>query len=99
MDEQFQDPILGEVYNLIAIDGLTSGRTQCPSYVDSGKAALHDSWVDAALVALFCQAFDLPPVHLFAVQMIATCTAMRFAAVFRERCLSMSICSVAGPTE
>ncbi|KIY45992.1 alpha/beta-hydrolase [Fistulina hepatica ATCC 64428] len=91
--KQFIDPRLNNGYNLIAFDRRASGRSKCRA---SGK---HDSWVDAADLAMCHQLLQLPPSHILALEGIAVICALRFAALFPDMCLSLTLCSVPPPTE
>ncbi|KAL0949803.1 hypothetical protein HGRIS_009839 [Hohenbuehelia grisea] len=93
LDNQFGDPRLDAGYNLIAFDNRVSGRS---SARPSGK---HDCWVQAADMALFMQRLRLPPSHILALEAMSTTTALRFAALFPEMCLSLTLCNVPAPTE
>ncbi|KAJ2916498.1 hypothetical protein MD484_g3946, partial [Candolleomyces efflorescens] len=93
LDSQFGDPRLYRNYNLIAFDMRTVGRSTCQP---SGK---HDSWVDAADLALCHQKLHLPPCHIFALEALAINCALRFAILFPEMCASLALCNVPSPLE
>ncbi|CAK5262666.1 unnamed protein product [Mycena citricolor] len=90
---QFEDPRLDSEFNLIAFDMRVAGKSECRT---SGK---HDSWVDAADLALCHQFLKLPPLHILALESNAINCALRFAALFPELCLSLALCNVPAPTE
>ncbi|ETW84515.1 hypothetical protein HETIRDRAFT_312004 [Heterobasidion irregulare TC 32-1] len=93
----FGDPRLSDNYNLIAFDARYSGRSRSRP---SGKL---DHWVEAADLAFACQASSsplyLPPAHVWAEESLATNVALRFAALFPEMCLSLTLVTVPPPTE
>lgn len=93
LDCQFGDPRLYMHYNLIAFDMRSVGGSTCRP---SGR---HDSWVDAADIALCHQKLHLPPCHVFALEGLAVFCALRFALLFPEMCLSLALCNVPAPTE
>ncbi|KDQ13125.1 hypothetical protein BOTBODRAFT_33737 [Botryobasidium botryosum FD-172 SS1] len=88
LDPQFADPRLHRAFNLVAFDQFTSGRTRNPLHL------ARDTWVDAALHALALETLHIPPCHVFAVQNISVNVALRFAMIFPERCLSLTLCSI-----
>lgn len=88
MYPQFQDPLLNKTYNLISFDELGNGDTEAPCYMSDSQAPYHDVWVEAAIIARFCDALKLPPVHLFASQGRSVHGAARFASLFPEKCRS-----------
>ncbi|KAF8076008.1 Alpha/Beta hydrolase protein [Lyophyllum atratum] len=90
---QFGDPRLVANYNLIAFDMRVCGKS---SARPSGR---HDSWVEAADLAFCHQALHLPACHVLALEGISINTALRFAVLFPEMCLSLSLCNVPAPTE
>ena len=88
MYPQFQDPLLNQRYNLISFDLLGNGDTEAPLYLSDWQAPYHDGWVEAVILARFCDALELPPVHLFASQSRSVQGAGRFAALFPDKCKS-----------
>lgn len=50
-----------------------------------------DCWVDAADLAVAHELLQLPPCHVFAANMNSASAALRFAAVFPDKCLSLCI--------
>lgn len=99
LDSQFNDPLLSNSYNMIAYDGVAYGRSECETYISAGYASTHDTWADTGLLALFAQSLQLPPFHIFAVQNNSVNTALRFSILFPTKCLSLTLCAIAGPTE
>lgn len=97
--EQMTDSLLSDSCYMIAFDGVVSGKTRCPNYISSGLVYEHDAWAEAAMIALFAQALDLPPFHLFAEQANATGAAKRFTALFPNQCLSLTLLAVFPPDE
>ncbi|OJA07769.1 hypothetical protein AZE42_02984 [Rhizopogon vesiculosus] len=89
----FDDPRLSQDYNLIAFDQRTSGVSRCR------PSPLHDSYVDAADLAMACQALLVPPAHIMAFECISVNTALRFTALWPEQVLSLTLCDVPPPTE
>ncbi|KAG2159059.1 alpha/beta-hydrolase [Suillus bovinus] len=89
----FDDPRLSREYNLIAFDQRTCGRSRCR------PSQLHDSYVDAADIAMVCQALLLPPAHILAFEGISVNAALRLAALWPEQVLSLTLCDVPPPTE
>ncbi|THH20289.1 hypothetical protein EW146_g1042 [Bondarzewia mesenterica] len=87
------DPRLNHNYNLIAFDARYSGRSKSRP---SGKL---DHWVEAADLAFACQVLYLPPAHVWAEESLATNVALRFAALFPDMCLSLTLVTVPPPTE
>jgi pimeloyl-ACP methyl ester carboxylesterase len=90
---QFDDPVLGSNYNLIAFDQLSCGNTTNPMH------GQHDFWVEAALLGLAHERLKLPPCHLVVCQEIAMNVELSFAILFPEKCLSLTIFTVAEPVE
>ncbi|EIM88148.1 alpha/beta-hydrolase [Stereum hirsutum FP-91666 SS1] len=90
---QLADPRLNDNYNVIAIDSRYAGRSHSRP---SGKL---DHWVEAADLAFICQSLQLPSVHVWAEEPLATNVALRFAILFPEMCLSLTLVTVAPPTE
>ncbi|TFK43302.1 Alpha/Beta hydrolase protein [Crucibulum laeve] len=93
LDNHLGDPRLYTQFNMIAFDMRVSGRS---SSRPSGK---HDSWVDAADIALCHQRLQLPPCHILALEGISINCALRFAVLFPEMCASLALCNVPAPTE
>ncbi|KAI0321952.1 alpha/beta-hydrolase [Amylostereum chailletii] len=93
LDAQFGDPRLSDEYNLIAFDWRAAGKTISRF---NGK---HDAWTDAVDILLVCYALCLPPVHVWASETISANAAIRFAILFPELCLSLTMLSVPSPTE
>jgi pimeloyl-ACP methyl ester carboxylesterase len=89
----FDDPRLSRDYNLIAFDQRTCGRSRCR------PSQWHDSYVDAADIAMVCQALLLPPAHILAFECISVNAALRLAALWPEQVLSLTLCDVPPPTE
>ncbi|KAG1847536.1 alpha/beta-hydrolase [Suillus subalutaceus] len=89
----FDDPRLSRDYNMIAFDQRTCGRSRCR------PSQLHDSYVDAADIAMVCQALLLPPAHILAFECISVNAALRLAALWPEQVLSLTLCDVPPPTE
>ncbi|KAK7061358.1 Alpha/Beta hydrolase protein [Favolaschia claudopus] len=90
---QFNDPRLDSEFNLIAFDMRVAGKSECRS---SGR---HDSWVEAADLALCALSLRLAPFHILAMEGNAINCALRFAALFPEMCLSLALCNVPAPME
>lgn len=90
---QFEDPRLDKSFNIIAFDARCAGRTI------SRPNGRHDHWTDAADIAFACHALWLPPAHLWASESFATNAALRFAIIFPEMCLSVTLLTVPTPTE
>ncbi|KAK7001978.1 Alpha/Beta hydrolase protein [Favolaschia claudopus] len=90
---QFSDPRLDSEFNLIAFDMRVCGKSECRS---SGR---HDSWVEAADLALCAQNLRLSSFHILAMESNAINCALRFTALFPEMCLSLALCNVPAPTE
>ncbi|KAJ8086110.1 hypothetical protein AAF712_008282 [Marasmius tenuissimus] len=93
LSNQFGDPRLDRNFNLIAFDMRVCGRSTCK------PSGVHDSWVDAADLGYCHQFLHLPPCHILAMETISVGTAMRFAVLFPELCLSLGLCNVPPPTE
>lgn len=88
---QFGDPRLCDNYNLIAFDMRTVGRSKCH------PNPKHDSWTDAADIALCHQMLQLPPCHVLALEGLSVNCALRFAWLFPEMCLSLALCNPLAP--
>ncbi|THU83934.1 alpha/beta-hydrolase [Dendrothele bispora CBS 962.96] len=93
LDNQFGDPRLDKNYNLIAFDMRVSGDSTCRP---NGK---HDSWVEAADLAFCHMSLELPPCHVLACESISVNCALRFAILFPDMCLSLTLINVPAPTE
>ena len=93
LSSQFDDPLLNDNFNLIAFDALACGRTEAQSYLSLHQAAVHDGYVDAAIIALFHEYLGLPPVHVMAGENRPVQAAMGFAMLFPEKTLSLIACS------
>ncbi|KAF8221956.1 alpha/beta-hydrolase [Tricholoma matsutake] len=93
LDNQFGDPRLNDSFNLVAFDMRFSGRSTCRM---SGR---QDAWVNAADLAFCHQALHLPPCHILALETLAIYCTLRFAVLFPEMCLSLTLCNVPAPTE
>lgn len=91
MRAQFNDYRLKDNYNMIAYDLRNCGMTKS---TPTGK---QDIWVGAADVAFLHHKLRLPPVHIFASEQISTYIAVRFAALFPEKVLSLTLCQVPPP--
>ncbi|KAI0068617.1 alpha/beta-hydrolase [Artomyces pyxidatus] len=93
LDAQFGDPRISHHYNLIAFDARAAGKTI------SRPNGRQDAWTDAADLAYACHALWLPPAHVWASETIGANMAIRFAALFPDMCLSLTMLSVPSPTE
>ncbi|KAK7471117.1 hypothetical protein VKT23_002531 [Stygiomarasmius scandens] len=93
LDNQFGDPRLDKNHNLIAFDMRVCGNSSCRP---SGK---HDTWVEAADIAFCHMALQLPPCHILACEGISVNCALRFAILFPDMCLSLTLINVPAPTE
>ncbi|KAA1466047.1 alpha/beta-hydrolase [Dentipellis sp. KUC8613] len=93
LHNHLDDPRINSNYNIVAFDARYAGKTLNRP---NGKL---DHWVEAADLALACQTLWLPPAHVWAEESLATNVAMRFAALFPEMCLSLTLVTVAPPTE
>ncbi|KIK65733.1 hypothetical protein GYMLUDRAFT_70812 [Collybiopsis luxurians FD-317 M1] len=91
--EQFSDPRLGSNFNLIAFDMRVCGQSTCRA---NGR---HDSWVEAADLAMCIQILQLPACHIFACEVLSVNSALRLAILFPELCLSLTLVNVPPPTE
>ncbi|KAG8935095.1 hypothetical protein FRC02_008667 [Tulasnella sp. 418] len=87
---QMADPRLKNAFNLIAFDSLSCGKTKNP--VHSGR----DLWCDAALLAIFMETLKLPPCHIMANGMNPVAQALKFAMLFKDRCLSLNLVGIPG---
>ncbi|KAH9482457.1 hypothetical protein JR316_0004557 [Psilocybe cubensis] len=93
LDTQLGDPRLHKNFNLIAFDMRSSGKSICR------PNPAHDSWVDAADLAICFQRLHLPPSHILALEGTSVCCALRFAVLFPELCLSLALVNIPAPTE
>jgi pimeloyl-ACP methyl ester carboxylesterase len=92
LETQFSDSCLSDAFNLIAFDIPTSGKTRAPRYATRGQGDVYDNWVEAAMIAHFCDALKIPSVHIFATMTNSVHAALRFSILFKERCLSLTLC-------
>ncbi|THG99570.1 hypothetical protein EW026_g2816 [Hermanssonia centrifuga] len=92
MQAQTEDPRLYCEFNIIMFDTRITGKSECKF---TGK---HDLWVSAADLAHAFYHLKLPPAHIFAPD-LSTLAALRFAALFPQLCLSLTLCNVPPPTE
>ncbi|KAF9535016.1 alpha/beta-hydrolase [Crepidotus variabilis] len=93
IDLQMNDENLGVHYNIVAFDMRSSGRSS------SRPSGRHDTWVDAADLALCFQKLHLPPCHILANGGTSIYCATRFALLFPEMCLSLALVNVPAPVE
>ncbi|KAF8165103.1 alpha/beta-hydrolase [Crassisporium funariophilum] len=93
LDLQFEDARMQKHYNIIAFDMRSCGRSECR------PSARHDSWVEAADLAFCFQKLHLPPCHILALEGISIGCALRFAVLFPELCLSLTLINVPSPME
>lgn len=89
---QSEDPRLNAGFNLLAIDTRSSGQSR---YKASGR---FDLWVVAADLAHVFHHLGLPPAHIFTPEIYGYAT-LRFAALFPELCLSVTLCNIPAQTE
>ncbi|EGG09772.1 uncharacterized protein MELLADRAFT_71157 [Melampsora larici-populina 98AG31] len=75
-------------FNCIVFDYRIHGRTQAP------LTPTLDYYMFAADIAMGMQKLQLPPVHVIAVQFSASEVALKLAAVFPEKVLSMFLCGL-----
>ncbi|KAI0786446.1 alpha/beta-hydrolase [Abortiporus biennis] len=87
MYPQFDDPRLNNRYNLIAFDTRLTGKSRSKL---TGKC---DLWVHAADLAHAFYHLQLPPAHIFACDVYGQ-VALRFASLFPDLCLSLTLCNV-----
>ncbi|KAI0069187.1 alpha/beta-hydrolase [Artomyces pyxidatus] len=85
LNTQFEDPRLDANFNMIAFDARHTGKTL--ARVHGGQ----DAWTDAADLAMACQELCLPPAHVWAAEAPATYCALRFATLFPDMCLSVTL--------
>ncbi|KAF9649317.1 alpha/beta-hydrolase [Thelephora ganbajun] len=90
---QMDDPRLNSSYNIIAFDTRTSGKSM------STPSGMYDTWVQAADLALCFQYLHLPPVHLVGIETVSVSCAQRFAILFPDMVLSLTLINVPPPTE
>ncbi|TCD63378.1 hypothetical protein EIP91_005609 [Steccherinum ochraceum] len=89
---QLDDPRLRSRYNIIVFDTRVTGKSV---YRFNGK---YDLWVTAADLAHAFHYLGLPAAHFFASEVF--CHAIcRFAAIFPEFCLSITLCNVPAQSE
>ncbi|KAF5393619.1 hypothetical protein D9757_000406 [Collybiopsis confluens] len=91
--EQFSDPRLETNFNIIAFDMRVCGKSTCRA---NGR---HDSWVEAADIAMCCQILRLPPCHIFACEILSVNCALRLAILFPDISLSLTLVNAPPPTE
>ncbi|EJF63051.1 alpha/beta-hydrolase [Dichomitus squalens LYAD-421 SS1] len=89
---QMDDPRLNANFNIITFDIRTAGKS---TFRPTGR---FDLWVTAADLAHCFYHLHLPPAHIFAPELFSW-TALRFAALFPELCLSLTLCNVTPQTE
>ncbi|KAI9063425.1 alpha/beta-hydrolase, partial [Trametes sanguinea] len=89
---QLDDPRLNSNFNIIVFDTRSTGKSL---YRPSGR---FDLWVTAADLAHCFYHLRLPAAHIFAPELFSW-TALRFAALFPELCLSVTLCNVTPQTE
>ncbi|KAI0751268.1 Alpha/Beta hydrolase protein [Daedaleopsis nitida] len=89
---QLDDPRLHANYNIIVFDTRNTGKSL---FRPSGR---HDLWVVAADLAHCFYHLRLPPAHIFAPELYSW-AALRFASLFPELCLSLTLCNVTPQTE
>ncbi|KAF4619957.1 hypothetical protein D9613_005443 [Agrocybe pediades] len=88
VNAQLGDSRLDKTYNIIAFDSRSSGKSICR------PNARHDSWVDAADLGICFQLLHLPPSHLLCLESNSICCGLRFAVMFPEMCLSLTLVNV-----
>ncbi|KAH9894169.1 Alpha/Beta hydrolase protein [Cubamyces lactineus] len=89
---QLDDPRLNSNFNIIVFDLRTTGKSL---YRPTGR---FDLWVTAADLAHCFYHLRIPAAHIFAPELFSW-TALRFAALFPELCLSVTLCNVTPQTE
>ncbi|CDO74127.1 hypothetical protein BN946_scf185043.g177 [Trametes cinnabarina] len=89
---QLDDPRLNSNFNIIVFDTRSTGKSL---YRPTGR---FDLWVTAADLAHCFYYLRLPAAHIFAPELFSW-TALRFAALFPELCLSVTLCNVTPQTE
>ncbi|KAF8312004.1 hypothetical protein DL93DRAFT_1358718 [Clavulina sp. PMI_390] len=94
---QLTDPTLNESCYMIALDGPNNGRSKCSHYISHNYPTQHDTWSEAAMLALFAHALNLPPFHIFAEMTVASDAAEKFAILFPQQCLSLTLLIVFMP--
>ncbi|KAI0092555.1 Alpha/Beta hydrolase protein [Irpex rosettiformis] len=90
MQAQAEDPRLHNSYNMVMFDTRMTGPSETRY---TGK---YDLWVAAADLAHAFYHLRLPPSHIFAPDLYSG-VAMRFAALFPELCLSITLLNVMNP--
>ncbi|KDR83489.1 hypothetical protein GALMADRAFT_235659 [Galerina marginata CBS 339.88] len=93
VDSQMGDSRFDNNYNIIALDMRSCGKSVCRP---NGR---HDSWVDAADLAFCFQKLHLPPSHILGLEGTSIYCALRFAVLFPELCLSLTLVNVPAPVE
>ncbi|KAI0052586.1 alpha/beta-hydrolase [Auriscalpium vulgare] len=88
LNRQFEDPRLDGDYNLIAFDSRHCGKSLARLHLNE------DSWTSAAELAMAFKVLSLSAAHVWASDAPATHTALRFAALFPEMCLSVTLLTV-----
>ncbi|KAH9943003.1 alpha/beta-hydrolase [Epithele typhae] len=89
---QINDNRLNANFNIVVFDTRITGKSL---YRPSGR---YDLWVVAADLAYCFYHLQLPPAHIFAPELLGL-AALRFAALFPELCLSLTLCNVTPQTE
>ncbi|OSX60525.1 hypothetical protein POSPLADRAFT_1047949 [Postia placenta MAD-698-R-SB12] len=92
MHPQLDDPRLDLGYNIIVFDTRTTGKSL------SRASGRHDLWVITADLAHCFHHLRLPPVHFFAPELYGY-VALRFAVLFPEWALSVTLCNIPAQTE
>ncbi|KAF8974713.1 alpha/beta-hydrolase [Flammula alnicola] len=93
LDLQMGDSRFNSQFNIIAFDMRCAGKSSCR------PSARHDSWVDAADLAFCFQKLHLPPSHILSLEGTSINCALRFAVLFPESCLSLTLVNVPAPVE
>ena len=99
LETQFSDNSLSDAYNLIAFDIPTAGKTKAPRFATCGQGDVYDNWVEAAMIAHFCDTLGISSVHIFASMSNSIHAGLRFATLFPERCLSLTLCGATAQEE
>ncbi|KAI0771527.1 Alpha/Beta hydrolase protein [Trametes elegans] len=92
LQPQLDDPRLNSNFNIIVFDLRTTGKSL------NRPSGRYDLWVTAADLAHCFYHLRLPAAHIFAPEMFSF-TALRFAALFPELSLSLTLCNVTPQTE
>jgi len=90
---QMDDFRLMSTFNMIAFDTRTSGKSI------SKPSPLYDTSVQAADLAYCLQYLHLSAVHVLAAETLSVNCALRFAALFPDMVLSLTLVNVPPPTE